>query len=117
LAATARPGDGDLTFDPLLTESDATCVFEGFEPLRANPRAQHRRHRVDHEQRKQWILDAIAELGHDPRNLPRDGKRAGSPVKASVWARFEAQNPPRMTSANFERAWKQLRSSGLIAES
>lgn len=107
-ALMTRPGDGELTFDPLLSAEGRQKAFEGFEArmgasLAAAPKAVSRA--VAHQE---LVLAELRKLGFDPVRLPPVPKGKSSEAKQAV------KKASKLTGAVLNKAWQGLLDDGRI---
>ena len=76
-----RPGDGELSFEPLLAPQTRRLVFQGFDAMQAEllPRPLQRQ-----PSQEAVILAKLAELGFDAQALPVTPSGKSSPAKAAT---------------------------------
>lgn len=105
-----RDGDGELCFDPLLSDEERRLVFEGFEPfLTIDPSRGTVVKRIPaHRAQEESILAQLASMNLDPLRLPRPPAGKQCPIKKSV------QEALQYSDEVMRKAWQRLRSAGSI---
>lgn len=106
-SAGEQEGQEDTEYLPAPTASCALTerpAGTDAEPVTTGSQLSRHRHQENE------LLRVLAELGHDPKTLPK-----WSPTKPGVKKEARAKLP-RMTEKVFDKAWERLRSSGGIAD-